>query len=430
MSKAKRPRRPSGHPAAIAARRERKGARHEAGPDLTALARRIARMAADFTGPLEAELWASDFAGTFWLERVMLGIGDAHADSVARAMGVPLVTALTRVGGAGACIALWAIGAVDEGDVGMRALRAAQSLAGDCGPLPTWLSEVGAAKIVGAAIMRDEVFDDVRSVLLEARHSGEESHCVGVQIDNNLGGLATDLFLVDSIAAAAQALPPDAPVTLEPVAPGLAAAHIHRALALTDMTWDPPVSEDYHELRALALLAADSTPDLVELADDPDISDEERSRLRDAFLQSPEGRGFAPDGEEAYAVSLAIDFCADYCDGRPLRWSPVVVELFMSWWVPRKVLAGDELLEAMPRALDAWIRYAGRSRGIPEPAIQTTREAIGEWHEEMVTSARDPDLGGPAKQFLLAAKGAGVDLHDPAALDEFMAAWNAQQRLA
>ena len=46
----------------------------------------------------------------------------------------------------------------------------------------------------------------------------------------------------------------------------------------------------------------------------------------------------ASDGDEAWAVSLAINFCADYVDGRPLRWSPVVVELFLANWIPRKVL--------------------------------------------------------------------------------------------
>lgn len=35
-------------------------------------------------------------------------------------------------------------------------------------------------------------------------------------------------------------------------------------------------------------------------------------------------------------VELAIDFGADYNHGGPLRWSPVVVEVFMTNWLARK----------------------------------------------------------------------------------------------
>ena len=126
------------------------------------------------------------------------------------------------------------------------------------------------------------------------------------------------------------------------------------------MTWDPPVTDDYAGLRALAVMRADETPAYVAISGRPEIPSKKRDRLRDQFLCSPEGKGFAPDVEEADAVSLAIDFCADYVDGRPLRWSPVVVELFVAGWIPSKVLGDGDLFERLPSALDAWLRFAGR----------------------------------------------------------------------
>ena len=125
-------------------------------------------------------------------------------------------------------------------------------------------------------------------------------------------------------------------------------------------------------------------------------------------------------------MSLAIDFCADYVDGRPLRWSPVVVELFMANWIPRKVLADEGLFERLPSALDAWVRFAGRKAGTPDWAVEATRKAIPRWRSEMVERGSDPAAGGPAKQFLTAAKAAGVDVEDAGALETFMAGWNAR----
>jgi len=195
---------------------------------------------------------------------------------------------------------------------------------------------------------------------------------------------------------------------------------------LTEMTLDPPVSEDYARLRALAMLRADEAPGGARTAEREELPAKERDALRDEFLASPEGRTFAPDGDEAFAASLAIGFCADYVDGRPLRWSPVVVELFMAGWVPRKVLADAELFDALPAALDAWVRFAGRKHGTPEWAISLTREAIPRWRDEMAAAASDPGSGGPAMQFLTAATEAGIDVTDQEALATFMAGWNAR----
>ena len=83
------------------------------------------------------------------------------------------------------------------------------------------------------------------------------------------------------------------------------------------------------------MLRADEAPGGARPEQREEMLEAERDALRSEFLSSPEGREFAPDGNEAFAVSLAIDLCADYVDGRPLRWSPVLVELFMVSWVPR-----------------------------------------------------------------------------------------------
>jgi hypothetical protein len=246
--------------------------------------------------------------------------------------------------------------------------------------------------------------------------------------------MATDVFMADSINRVEEVLREYAPETgalkLERVEPGVVAGRIHAAIELTDMTWDPPVAEDYAGLRGLALRRADEAPGYVVAAEAPEVSRAERDRLQHEFLSSPEGERFAADGEEAYAVSLAINFCADYVDGRPVRWSPEVVELFMAEWIPRKVLADDGLFHCLPAALDAWVRFAGRKSNLPQWAIAATREAIQLWRETMIRRSDDPEAAGPAKGFMIAAKEAGVDVEDEQALKTFIAGWNARSAIA
>ncbi len=343
------------------------------------------------TGPLDAELWASRLLGTFWEQRANGGLHESV--DYAMVYGAPVVKAIGRLGGAGARLALTAIAAVDGGELGGVARELLERLPHQTHePIVPWLGEVGEATITAAAVMREHVFEDGLTMFLEARHSTGETHAVGVYIDNNLGVIAKDILLAESIELVAEVMrdspPDDGELRLEQVDPAVAASEIHAAMELTEMTLDPPVSEDYAGLRALAQLRADEAPGGGTRQARDEMPADQRDALQEEFLASPEGREFSPVGDEAFAVSLAIDFCADYVDGRPLRWSPVVVELFMADWIPRKVLADPGLFEKLPAALDAWVRFAGRKLRTPQWAIEATQEAIPRWREEMIESGQ------------------------------------------
>jgi hypothetical protein len=280
--------------------------------------------------------------------------------------------------------------------------------------------------------MRELIFEDGETIFIEARHAdSEELHAIGIYIDRNLGGIAKDLLLADSIESVRRVTktspPHDGEVVLEAIDEGEACERVHRAMELTDMTLGAPVGEDYAPLRAIALLRADELRAPSLSADrEVELSAEERNRLLADFLASPEHGRIKAGTDQAEVVRLAIDFCADYVDGRPLRWSPVLVELFMVDWLPRKLLAGREMFEAVPEALEAWVRHAGRVRGIPALAIELTVDAIPPWTDEMLSLTEDPGYGGPAKQLLMAAKQAGVRPDDRQAMETFIAGWNAR----
>jgi len=427
MSHGKRRRRGSGgHPARVADRRRQEQPRRS---EEARLARTIARTAAELDRAVDVELWASQLLGMFWKARYELPPVEAAGLDPGLVYGEPLLRQLSAVANDGAALAILGLAEVEDGELGILAKEALDA-GGLWAKLPRWAADVGESRIVGAAIMRDPVFDDGRTVFIESRHADGETLALGVYIDRNLGGMAKDVLIADSIDQVEQTMHDhrdEQPVelVLDRIEPGIAAGLIQAAIETTDITWDPPVDEDYWDGRALALLRCDQTAEVVEPDDPPELPAVEREALQDAFLASPEGSGFAADGDEAWVASLAINFGADYVGGDPLRWSPVVVELFMADWIPRKVFTTDEFLARVPDALDAWVRFAARTRGMHAEALALTRAAIGDFTSEMSERSADPDLSDPSKQLLLAAVEAGVDLEDERALKTFIAGWNA-----
>ena len=426
MSSGKHRNRRGGHPAKQAARRERDRARREAPADpLRRAAVTICREAATLEDALDAELWASALLGSWWPPQPGVLTGDSDVE-----IGRPLVAEVARLGRPGGLEALLALGAVCDGELGLLALEHVNDLLAAGASKPAWGQAILEAQVLRTAVMREDIFDDVITIFIEAAHEDGQRHAIGIYIDHNLGGMANDIVLADSIDRVEELLaanPDDhAVLRVEPIDTGEAYVRISDAMELTDMTLDAPVGEDYAALRALARLRADELPGPFPEISPPEVAPDERDRLLSEFLASPEGSRFAPDGDEAFVASVAIDFCADYVDGRPLRWSPVLVELFMTGWLPRKVLADRSAFEVAPAALEAWVRYAGRIRAVPDWAIERTIEAIHECTAEMLDELDADGTRGPAADFLGAAKAAGVDLTDERALATFIAGWNAR----
>lgn len=121
---------------------------------------------------------------------------------------------------------------------------------------------------------------------------------------------------------------------------------------------------------------------------------------------------------------MAIDFGADYNYGGPLRWSPVVVEIFMTSWLARKVAREPEFFERVADVLPDWVSYAGRRRGVAATALHEAVTAVDLYRNEMLDVTGDEEAWGPAKAFAVAAQQAGVDLTDPEAVARFIEQYN------
>lgn len=419
-----RRRREQGHPAKIAARREReRGKRWPKSP-----AESFCSLAGELESAMDAELFASQILGTAWRE----GGLDPPEERELELAG-PLIEEIAAHGGPGAAVILAAIRELASADLAARAAELGDGIAAAGAAVPEWAQAIGQVGPARTAVMSESIFDDGRTYFIESTHADGTSDAVGIYVDNNLGRTVKDILLagsIDEVEATIAAHPDEvAEVTIEDIDPALLASRVRAAFELTDSTIAPIVEEEFAGLRALALHRLRSLPEV-----DPDGGIEEftadrRAALLADFLAAPEGEAIEPDSDAAGVVESAIDFCADYVDGRPTRWSPVVVELFMADWLPRKVVADDAFFAAVPEALAAWVRFAGPSFGAPDRAVATTLAAIPVYEREMRDALADPDRTSPGTELAMALRDAEIDPTDEVALATFIAGWNARSLL-
>jgi hypothetical protein len=204
-----------------------------------------------------------------------------------------------------------------------------------------------------------------------------------------------------------------------------ARARVEAALYMLDHAYDPPVNEDVRPMRALIDARMRLLPDGFELPDEyQEVAPAERDVLLADFLAAPEGLRWRGDEDAEDVAGLAIAFGADYNHGGPLRWSPVVVEVFMTSWLARKVTREPEFFRRVPDVLRDWVKYAGRRQGVPAVPLREAVAAVKRYGKEMLDAVGDPEAWGPAKTFAVAALDAGVDLTDRAEVERFMQRYN------
>jgi len=371
---------------------------------------------------LGAECWASELI-SMWRGRQLIE-GDAEEVFLPA-----FIRALERKGSPKSLATLRALSGVGSESHARKARAAADRLAGRGVSEPPWAGQLGHAEPVAAELMYEEAFNDGVSVLIEFAPPDGERHTLGIYIDHNLGGLVKDAFLAGPLDEVRSMMSSRADngvgLALRKLDPAEARARIEAALHILDHTYDPPVDDDVRALRGLIDGRVRRLPDGFELPEDyEEMSVEERGRLLAEFLASPEGQHWRGDEDAEDVVETAIWFGADYNHGGPLRWSAVVVEIFMTSWLPHKATREPVFFERVTEVLPDWVRYAGRVRGVPAEPLSEASQAVERFRDEMLEAVNDPDAWGPAKTFAVAAQAAGVDLTDPDALNAFVEKYN------
>jgi hypothetical protein len=372
---------------------------------------------------LDAEQWASTILGM--MHAAPLPPGEDVADTFLPGF----ISALEGLGTRKALATLRALAAVSAPDYAAAASAAADRLAATGLREPGWAADLGGAQPTAAALMYEEAFDDGMSIMVEFTAPNVETHTIGVYIDHNMGGLVKDVFLAGPLSEVRTQMRSTAPnqvgLAIRDLPLDEARARAEAAFDMLDHTWGAPVDEDVGPMRALIEARLRLLPEGLEVPDDyVEVTPKEREALLEDFLSSPEGQCWRGNEDAEDVAQLAIDFGAGYNHGGPLRWSPVVVEIFMTSWLARKVTRDPEFFARVPEVLPDWVRYAGRRRGVPAAPLGEAVGAVEEFSMEMLDAVTDPQAWGPAKTFAVAALEAGVDLTDEAEVERFIERYN------
>ncbi|HKH17952.1 MAG TPA: hypothetical protein VKA57_10530 [Solirubrobacteraceae bacterium] len=370
---------------------------------------------------LEAEEWASCLVGTWHLGEL--------PDRAVEDLFVPgFVQALERLGTAHALATLRAMSAVGAGAHGPLARSAADRLTARGLPEPSWSEALGRARPTAAALICDQAFDDGVSVLVGFAAPDGEAQTLGIYIDHNMGGIVKGVFLAGPLGDVRAELGGRAPdgIAIRELDLAEARGRVEAALDILDHTHDPRVDDGVRALRALIEARMRLLPAGFTVPDDfEEVTPEACDELLSDFLASTEGRRWRGDEVAEDVAGTAIDFGAVYNHGGPLRWSPVVVEIYMTSWLARKVAREPEFFARVPEVLRDWVAYAGRRRGVPAASLREAVAAVKHNRREMVAAVTDPQAWGPAKTFAVAAEQAGVDLTDPDAVGRFLEGYTA-----
>lgn len=317
--------------------------------------------------PLDAEMLVSILCGDGW-QTGDLGHSDHEsleavleaAGSRTRAAGG---VALTRVVAAMAPTAALAV----------RAQRVSADLIARGAPEPTWSTDLDQVTAVGCWVLRD-VYGDGASVLCAFERAGRQ-HGLSIMVDyNHLGGWAKDILLAEDVEDMLELMRQGAEeaagtMFMESMDPGAARRLLEDAVEATDNTWEPEVSSDFAELRALAKYRLAALPEPPERTEPVEIDEDERAEIVREFLTAPEAANLPSIGDSAYCARLIVDYGADYDDGKLLRVSPAKTEILLLGWLPKKVVLEPDDRVLLPQLVPAWIRWSARRQGLPSAAL-------------------------------------------------------------
>ncbi|MEU1808130.1 hypothetical protein O7622_04910 [Micromonospora sp. WMMD1076] len=303
---------------------------------------------------------------------------------------------------------------------------------------PSWAGQLGRVRVTGAWAYGD-VYGDQTSYLATFAYDDEEEggpeHALVALVDHNIG-ITKDVFVGGPagriVEQAREICTEDEFTWFRTEDPARMHAEVSRHLAVTDDLTELPAQGSLATDRALvgarlAVLPGPTPPAGPAVVPPP--TDEERTRLVRAFLDSPEATRFGlpevADGELAslhFCIGLLLDHAASFPDADPMRWSPMVAELFLLDWVHRRAVLDMDDAAMLPRVLRAWAAYAARQRGLSQSAAARTDEAITEMVPEFARLYSTGERRSPATAAVAQLMADGVDPDDPEALNAWIEA--------
>jgi hypothetical protein len=341
----------------------------------------------------------SELLGTWWGQRR----DSARGADVERLVGEGLVDYAARRSSPAALALLSGIACLGTPRQASKAEEAALELMERGVRSPNWAQHLGA--VTGSeCYVNSDAYGDTDEVVCVFSYGGEEPHALVMVVDYNADGMIRDGWVTSQVTKllelcrkpAAEGERPG----FRPLEAPLARRMLEAALAETDAADSPPVSESFASYHAfirarIRALPPSTGPGGPVGPGGPSgkrrpWSKDRRAMLAAEFLASDEAEDLSDRSAASHCADRIIDYGCDRDFGRPLRMSPVKVETFLLGWLPRKVMLSAAEQEAMPHVLGAWVRWAGRRRGLDARAVSETLDAVFNAMGSFGRTYRDP----------------------------------------
>ena len=360
---------------------------------------RAARELLAVRSPLDAELMVSELLGTWWGQRG----GGRRAATVEQLVGEGLVDYAANQRSPAALALLSGIADLGTPRQAAKAERAALEMIEGGVPCPGWAEHLGAVTPAECYVNPDTL-GDTDEVISVFSYDGEEPHALVAVVDYNADGMLRDGWvtsrvgkLLDHCREAAELRGAEGKQAFREIDAGQARQMLETALGVTDAAADPAVSESFPSYHAFIRARIRALPPPRGRATSSTTgprrqawSRDRRAMLAAEFLASDEAEDLSDRGAASHCADRIIDYGCDKDFGRPLRMSPTKVETFLLAWLPRKVMLSQSEQDAMPHVLAAWVRWAGRRRGLAEPVVAETLEAVFNAIGVFAQAYRDP----------------------------------------
>jgi hypothetical protein len=302
--------------------------------------------------------------------------------------------------------ALLAAIAALSGDEALRD-RASEEIAARGHELPRWLAGLSTTRPLDRAVEVSHVLGDGDNVMIGVRLPGDDELTAIVYIDHNLGTMVKDAFIVDQpLAGLVEQMlevANDPDTATRDLAPADARARITEAIELAAMAWPPIESDSWPACRPLVEWMARMLPAGGSGYQRPEWGEAATNELAERFFGSSFAAGLT-EPEHRDLLGALLWFGADYGPGDPMRWSPVAVEILLTDWLPRKIVADVEYLAKAPGVLRAFARFCHHERGIRSTLTEQTLAAVDAYEPQYQRTIRSPRPQGP--EALLASLGA------------------------
>jgi hypothetical protein len=364
--------------------------------------------------PIEAEQVASSLLA-IWSAQEMVDQPDPAAF-----FAETMVTFLEARATPDALALLLGLAAVDPVRTTIEAQRAIRRLLDAGVAAPSWMGDAGRARLRSAWLAGD-VYGDQDFLVGRFSYAGRAAHDLAVLVDHNVLDIAKDIAIAYASADLRTQWEHVADIVVRDLTTQEYADRVADALLNLGQTWEPPITEGARLLRPL-LEARQSFLPRSRPIRRPFVSRAARDRLYAAFRRSEAGRAL---GRDTRLARLIIDYAADYySDG--LHWSPIVVELFLADWLPRKVSLVEDEIERLPVVLRAWLRFVAEQRDFEPRLSDELLAAVDEFADAFRHAMADDSSFGPAKSIAQQMQADGVDFSDPAAVQAWIDAFNAR----